>query len=132
MVMWFIFVVLIVFVVYLIFFYNMLVKKCQMVEEGWSGIDVQLKWCLNLILNFVEMVKGYVGYEQEMFDVVICLCMDVFVVGVSDIVGCVKVEGVFGQVLGCLFVVVEVYFDLKVSQNFFDLYQLFDEIENVI
>ncbi|MEL7529523.1 MAG: LemA family protein, partial [Pseudomonadota bacterium] len=42
--------------VFAIILYNSLVKKRQMVEEGWSGIDVQLKRRANLIPNLVETV----------------------------------------------------------------------------
>ena len=38
--------------------YNRLVRKKNMVKEGWSGIDVQLKRRANLIPNLIETVKG--------------------------------------------------------------------------
>ena len=37
----------------------------QMVQEAWSGIDVQLKRRYDLIPNIVETVKGYVSHERE-------------------------------------------------------------------
>ena len=43
----------------LIVLYNRLVRLRNMVREGWSGIDVQLKRRTNLIPNLVETVKGY-------------------------------------------------------------------------
>jgi LemA protein len=39
--------------------YNSLVKGRQLVREGWSGIDVQLKRRADLIPNLVEVVRGY-------------------------------------------------------------------------
>ncbi|MCH9019472.1 MAG: LemA family protein [Proteobacteria bacterium] len=43
--------------------YNKLVRQRNMVLEGWSGIDVQLKRRSNLIPNLIESVKGYMGHE---------------------------------------------------------------------
>ena len=45
-------------IVWAILIYNSLVKKTAMVEEGWSGIDAQLKRRANLIPNLVETVKA--------------------------------------------------------------------------
>ena len=46
--------------------YNRLIKLRNMVEEGWSGIDVQLKRRANLIPNLIETVKGYMGHERNL------------------------------------------------------------------
>ena len=35
-----------------------------MKEEGWSGIDVQLKRRTDLIPNLMETVKGYMGHDE--------------------------------------------------------------------
>ena len=45
--------------------YNRLVKKRNHVEDGWSGIDVQLKRRYDLIPNIVAVVKKYATHEQE-------------------------------------------------------------------
>ena len=55
---------------YAITIYNGLVKNRQMVEEGWSGIDVQLKRRTDLIPNLMETVKGYMGHERETLEAV--------------------------------------------------------------
>jgi LemA protein len=44
--------------------YNRLVRNRQMVQEGWSGIDVQLKRRADLIPNLIETVKGYMGQKR--------------------------------------------------------------------
>ena len=36
-----------------------------MKDEGWSGIDIQLKRRSNLIPNLMETVKGYMQHEKE-------------------------------------------------------------------
>ena len=48
--------------------YNRLVRRRTLVEEGWSGIETQLKRRANLIPNLVETVKGYATHERATFD----------------------------------------------------------------
>jgi LemA protein len=55
---------------YGIFLYNDLVSKRQLVIEGWSGIDVQLKRRTDLIPNLLETVKGYMGHERQTLEAV--------------------------------------------------------------
>lgn len=53
---------------YAVGIYNRLVKGKNLVSEGWSGIDVQLKKRYDLIPNLVETVKGYAAHEKETFE----------------------------------------------------------------
>ena len=53
---------------YLILSYNNLIKNKNLVEEGWSSIDVQLKRRSNLIPNIVNAVKGYMKHEKQLFE----------------------------------------------------------------
>ena len=48
--------------------YNGLVRRRNMVAEGWSGIEAQLKRRADLIPNLVETVKGYAAHERTTFD----------------------------------------------------------------
>lgn len=52
-------------IVFAIALYNGLVRQRNLVEEGWSGIDVQLRRRFNLIGNLVSSVKGYMQQESE-------------------------------------------------------------------
>lgn len=129
---WFILAFLIAVSVFAIFLYNTLVKKRQMVEEGWSGIDVQLKRRANLIPNLVETVKGYADHEQETLDNVTQMRASAGSVPRDDVTARAKAEGELSQALGRLFAVAEAYPDLKASENFSDLHKSLDEIENAI
>lgn len=99
--------------------YNRLVKLKNLVEEAWSGIDVQLKKRYDLIPNLVETVKGYAKHEKETFENV-----------TKARAGAMNAEGVKNQeaaennlnkALVNLFAVAEQYPDLKANENFLQL-----------
>jgi LemA protein len=110
--------------------YNRLVTNRQMVQEGWSGIDVQLKRRADLIPNLIEAVKGYMGHERGVLEKVTELReQSLKAGGVGDKA---QVEGALGAALGKLFAVAENYPDLKASQNFIQLQQSLADIEEQI
>eukprot|EP01035_Chromulina_nebulosa_P001956 gene1956-2638_t len=55
---------------YVVVAYNNLVRQRQLSQEGWSGIDVQLKRRADLIPNLLESVKGYMAHERETLEAV--------------------------------------------------------------
>ena len=67
---WIILALIVGVVGYAIIIYNSLVSNRQMVREGWSGIDVQLKRRTDLIPNMLETVKGYMSHERETLEAV--------------------------------------------------------------
>jgi LemA protein len=110
--------------------YNRLVTNKNMVAEGWSGIDVQLKRRANLIPNLIEAVKGYMGHERGVLEKVTELRQQSLAAqGVGDKA---RVEGALGAALGNLFAVAENYPDLKASQNFMELQKSLADIEDQI
>lgn len=129
---WFILAALIALSVFAIILYNSLVKKRQMTEEGWSGIDVQLKRRANLIPNLVETVKGYASHEKEALEAVTRMRTEAVSKPKDDVAGRAQAEGALSQALGKLFAVAEAYPDLKASQNFSDLHKSLDEVEDAI
>jgi LemA protein len=58
---------------YAISVYNKLIKNKNLVDDGWSGIETQLKRRSNLIPNLVETVKGYATHEREALEAVTSL-----------------------------------------------------------
>src|SRR5215510_1661283 len=60
--------VVIVVLLWAVTTYNGLVRRKNMVAEGWSGIEAQLKRRADLIPNLVETVKGYAAHERGTFD----------------------------------------------------------------
>jgi LemA protein len=110
--------------------YNKLVTNKNLVAEGWSGIDVQLKRRNDLIPNLIESVKGYMGHERGVLDQVTELrTKSQAAQGVADQA---KVEGAMGAALANLFAVAENYPDLKASQNFMDLQKSLADIEDQV
>ena len=117
---------------YVIGAYNGLVRARQMVQEAWSGIDVQLKRRADLIPNLVETVKGYASHEKEALERVTEMRARAQNVPVGDIQGRAAAEGMLTQALGRLLAVAEAYPDLKASQNFADLQRALETTEREI
>ena len=55
---------MIILIIWAISIYNGLVGKRELLNEGWSSIDVQLKRRFNLIKNLVTIVKQYALHEK--------------------------------------------------------------------
>jgi LemA protein len=119
-------------VFYAVTIYNRLVRNRQMAEEGWSGIDVQLKRRTDLIPNLVDTVKGYAGHEREAFEQVTRLRAEVGKVAPGDIAERGKLEGLLSGAIGRLLAVAENYPELKASANFLQLQEALGEVENEI
>ena len=113
-------IVLIVVVVliglYGILTYNGMVRSRNMVDEAWSGIDVQLKRRHDLIPNLVETVKGYATHEREVFQAVTDARTRAMQASGPAQAG--AAEGILGQALGRLFAVAEAYPQLRATENF--------------
>jgi len=114
----------------LIVLYNRLVRLRNMVREGWSGIDVQLKRRANLIPNLVETVKGYMGHERDLLEKVTQLRSQSLKTG--NLGEKQRVESALTGGLARLFAVAEGYPELKANQNFQDLQLQISEIEDQI
>lgn len=110
--------------------YNSLVRLRAMVEEGWSGIETQLKRRANLIPNLVETVKGYAEHEKSAFEEVTRLRTQSLAGGsVSERAA---TESMLTKAIGGIMAVAEAYPDLKASENFKSLQADLATIENEI
>ncbi|MEE8352308.1 MAG: LemA family protein [Rhodospirillales bacterium] len=119
-----------VFVLWAVALYNRLVKKKNMVKEGWSGIDVQLKRRANLIPNLIETVKGYMEHESDVLKSVTELRTRSMGDGKPGEQG--ATQGLLGAALGKLFAVAENYPDLKADKNFQELHEALEKVEEQI
>ncbi len=107
--------------------YNKLVRARTMVEEGWSGIDVQLKKRYNLIPNLIETVKGYASHEQDTLNKVISARKAAQ--GAQGVPAKQAAEMQLTSALSGFFAVAEAYPDLKANQNFMQLQNELSQIE---
>lgn len=123
-----IFLLVVVAGIFVISLYNRIQQQNVMVNEGWSGIDVQLKKRSDLIPNLVETVKGYADHEEGIFTKVSELRAGMM--GSEDPRELGKMEGELRSTLKSLFAVAENYPDLKADQNFQQLQSSIQEIEN--
>ena len=117
-------------VAYAISIYNRLVKNKNLVDEGWSGIETQLKRRANLIPNLVETVKGYAAHEGETLEAVTRLRNQTMTI--SDIGERGQKEGELTAALGRLFAVAEASPDLKANETFIGLQDDLSETEDQI
>ena len=110
--------------------YNRLVKARQMVEEGWSGISVQLKRRTDLIPNLLAAVKGYMSHERGVLEEVTELRAKAQAAEGGEPAERARVEGALSGALVRLFAVMENYPDLKASQNVIDFQDALENIED--
>ena len=130
MVGWIVLVVIALLAFWAIAIFNKLVKNRNLVLEGWSGIDVQLKRRYDLIPNLVETVKGYAGHEKETLEKVVELRNSAAQAQTASEKA--PIENMLTQTLRQLFALAEAYPDLKANQNFLDLQGQLSEIEEQI
>ena len=118
--------------IYVISLYNRLVKLRQMVSEGWSGIDVQLKRRADLIPNLLETVKGYMKHEKSVLEEVTRLRTRAVEASGESPAERGKIEAALSGALGRLMAVAESYPDLKANQNFIEFQEALENTENEI
>ncbi|MEW6040691.1 MAG: LemA family protein [Elusimicrobiota bacterium] len=124
------FICLLAVLFYVILTYNNLTRYRIEAENAWKQIDVQLKRRYDLIPNLVEVVKGYMKYEQETLTKV----MEARNRAVSARTPgeAAKAEGEVSGLLRQLFAVIENYPDLKANENALRLQEELTSTENKI
>ncbi|OPX24378.1 MAG: hypothetical protein B1H04_02215 [Planctomycetales bacterium 4484_123] len=121
-------VVVAAFVVWTALAFNRLVRERNLVAEGWSGIDVQLKRRSNLIPALVEVVKGYSRHERK-------LLTDIAELrnrsrSVKQLKEREESENALTDQLKGLFALAEAYPQLKADRQFLRLAEQLSEIED--
>ena len=111
-----------------ILIFNRLIRGRNLVREGWSGIDVQLRRRSDLIPNLVEIVKGYASHERTLFEDIAAKRTSAMAAG--GVPEKAAAEHALQGSLGRLFAVAEAYPDLKANQNFLNLQNQLAELED--
>lgn len=110
--------------------YNSLVQLRVRAESAWSDIDVQLKRRHDLIPNLVETVKGYAAHEKGTFENVAKFrSMAMQATTPADKA---QAENQLSGALKSLFAVAESYPQLQASQEFTELQNSLNSIEDNI
>src|SRR3954452_9352352 len=125
---WIVIAVLVAIALYAIVVFNRLTRQRNMVREGWSGIDVQLRRRADLIPNLVATVKAYAAHERGVFEDVTAQRSSMFAAG--DLSAKAAAERALQGSLGRLFAVAEAYPELKANQNFLELQGQLSDIED--
>jgi LemA protein len=108
--------VVVVILLWLVFGYNRLVRLRNEAEQGFSGIDVQLKRRADLIPNLVETVKAYAAHESGVFETVAdaraqaLAARGVAQAATASVAMTAALTGLFG--------IAEAYPELRASENF--------------
>ena len=124
---WIVLAVIVLAALWAVSVYNGLVRRKNFVQEGWSGIDVQLKRRADLIPNLVEKVKGYASHERGTFDELTKLRSQT---GTQDVAQRAQTEAAITAAIGKVMAVAEAYPDLKASANFQQLQGDLNNIED--
>lgn len=127
--MWIAFIILLLVLIGGVYLYNRFVRARNLVEEAWSGVEVQLKRRCDLVPNLVETVGGYARHERRLLEEVTSRRTIALAAPASKRS---DAENALTQDLRNLFAIAEAYPDLKASRNFLDLQKSLSEIENEI
>ena len=112
---WIVVAVVAAIALYAVIVFNRLIRQRNVVREGWSGIDVQLRRRTDLVPNLVQTVQAYAAHERGLFEEV-----------TKRRAGSIAASDVGGQA------VAEAYPELKADKNFLDLQGQLAEIEDQI
>ena len=122
--------VLILGILWAMITYNGFIRLKMLVDEGWSGIDVQLKRRYDLVPNLVAVVKQYAIHEKDVLENV--TKMRSASMGATTINEKAQAEQGLASALKTLFAVAENYPNLKANENFLSLQQELSALETEI
>jgi len=132
---WYVLIVLVVVGLAVVFIYNGLVQRRNIVDEAWNQISVQLKRRHDLIPNLVNAVKGYMDFEQETLTKVIearGAAVSASQAGPAGAAASGQAENFLTGALRQLFALVENYPTLKANENVLQLQEELTTTENQI
>lgn len=119
--------VFVLFALWIVSSYNSLVSVKVMVQEAWSGIDVQLKRRYDLIPNLLETVKGYSIHEKNIIENI--TSMRAASMGATGVREKETAEIGLTHSLKSLFAIAEQYPNLKANENFLALQKELSAVE---
>ena len=119
--------------------YNGLVSQDENVKNAWNNVQSDYQRRSDLVPNLVNTVKGAANFEQQTLTNVVQARAQVTQVKIDannltpeKIAAFQQAQGQLGSALGRLLAVAENYPTLRATQNFQDLQQQLESIENSI
>ena len=101
--------------------YNRFVRQVALVEQAWSGIDVELTRRHQLIPNLVEAVRGYAAHERALLETLVRAREDATAHRADPPAERGPYESRVGTALGSVLARAEAYPDLEASEVFLSL-----------
>ncbi len=123
-------IVIAVIVIIAIMMYNSFVSMKNKIDEAFSTMDVYLKKRYDLIPNLVETVKGYAKHESETLENVIKARN--MAMNSQNMEDKINGENMITSSLKSIFALAESYPDLKANENFNDLQNKLNRMEDEI
>ncbi|PNX47875.1 MAG: hypothetical protein BV459_03535 [Thermoplasmata archaeon M11B2D] len=106
-------------VIWILSFYNKVIRSENRIDNAWAQIDVQLKRRADLIPNLMETVKGYMNHERQTLEAVTKARSAIMTAKTPQ--ESINADNMLTGALKTLFAVAESYPDLKANQNFLQL-----------
>jgi len=116
---------LLALLVWLVVAFNRLVRQRNLVREGWSGIDVQLKRRHDLVPALVDAVRGHAAFERGVLEEVTRLRAAAPATRAQQ-----DGENALAAHLRGLLAVVEAYPELRASESFLTLQAQLASVED--
>jgi len=127
----FLIIALAVLVLILVLYINKIIVLSNRIDNAWSQIDVQLKKRADLVPNLVETVKGYMKHERKAIEMVTKAREEMMKVS-DNLKDRAKAENQLTSALKTIFALSENYPKLRASENFKQLQEQLESIENKI
>jgi LemA protein len=130
MILTIIIIVLFIALFYTIYLYNEIIRRKNQTANAFGSIDAMLKKRYDLIPNLVELVKGYMSYEQNILSELTRLRS-----GYEKSQSAnekVDLHNDISRKINGIFMLVENYPDLKANRNFLKLQGSLNETEEQI
>ncbi len=115
-------------IIALISIYNKLVHLRALTDEGWSGVEVQLKRRYDLVPNLISVARQYAAHEKGVFEAVTQARAQALQAHVPS--ERVAAENGLSRALRNFFAVVENYPDLKANAQYMQVSTQLSSIED--
>jgi LemA protein len=121
---------IIIFIIFITYIYNKLIRLRYAVKNSWSDIDVHLKKRYELLPNLIEDVRGYAAHESETFTKITQL--RTAAMNAQTPVEKARADNKITETLKSIFAVAEAYPELKANEHFKEIMANMKEIDDNI